>query len=361
MKDFKSALRNLCRKFFIDAFTGMALGLFCTLIAGTIVSQIAGWIGTESAAGRILGDLGAMAKTLMGAGIGIGIAYKLKSPPLVIFSASVAGFAGAFADKLILGKFVFAMGFCGNPIGAYIVSLAAVEIVNIYAGKTRFDILLIPLGTVLVSMGFVYVAWPFIKLVELFSVGIEAATTVAPFFMGIIIAVVMGVLLTMPTSSAAIWIAIALGNNSDSMLLAGGAAVVGCAAQMVGFGVMSYRENGFGGLIAQGLGTSMLQIPNIMKHPLILIPPVLTSAILGPVATCLFHLRCNASGGGMGTSGLVGVFGTVDASSGILSGFAMWTGIILLLFVLPALLTWVISFYLRKKGWIKEGDMKLPE
>ena len=188
---------------------------------------------------------------------------------------------------------------------------------------------------------------------------VEVSTGAVPFLMGIVIAVVMGVLLTMPTSSAAIWIALAAGNTSDTMLLAGGAAVVGCACQMVGFAVASYRENKVSGLIAQGLGTSMLQIPNIMRNPKTFIPPIVASAICGPMATCLFQLRCNASGGGMGTSGLVGVFGVIEASSGAIATWKMWLGIVLLMFVLPALISWGVSELLRKVGWIKDGDMKL--
>ena len=163
----------------------------------------------------------------------------------------------------------------------------------------------------------------------------------------------------MPTSSAAIWIAVAAGVESDAMLLAGGAAVVGCACQMVGFAVNSFKENGWGGLVAQGLGTSMLQIPNIMRHPKIFIPPIIVSAILGPMSTCVFKLRCNASGGGMGTSGLVGVFGTVQASGGVVKPWVLALGIILLMFVLPAALNLLITWFMRKKGWIKDGDMKL--
>lgn len=169
----------------------------------------------------------------------------------------------------------------------------------------------------------------------------------------------MGILLTLPTSSAAIWVAIALNNTSDAMLLAGGAAVVGCCCHMVGFAVMSFKENRWSGLISQGIGTSMLQIPNVMKNPRILIPPTLASAICGPLATCLFGLRCNASGGGMGTAGLVGLFGTIEASAGVVDTWLLVTGIVLLMFVLPAVLSWAFCLILRKAGWIKENDLKL--
>ena len=192
---------------------------------------------------------------------------------------------------------------------------------------------------------------------------IAVATEITPFLMGLLIAVIMGVLLTMPTSSAAIWVALATpvlalgpaGENYEAMLLAGGAATVGCACHMVGFAVASFRENGVGGLVAQGVGTSMLQIPNIMKKPVIMMPMIISSAICGPLSTCVFGLKCGASGGGMGTSGLVGIFELFNYTT----GWFGWVGILLLMVVLPAVLNLVISEFMRKKGWIKFGDMKL--
>ena len=237
--------------------------------------------------------------------------------------------------------------------------LLAIELTNLIAGKTKLDILIVPLSIMAVSILAGFVAIPAVWLISLISRFIEVATAAQPFIMGVVISVVMGILLTMPTSSAAIWIAVAAGVESDAMLLAGGAAVVGCACQMVGFAVNSFKENGWGGLVAQGLGTSMLQIPNIMRHPKIFIPPIIVSAILGPMSTCVFKLRCNASGGGMGTSGLVGVFGTVQASGGVVEPWVLALGIILLMFVLPAALNLLITWFMRKKGWIKDGDMKL--
>ena len=191
------------------------------------------------------------------------------------------------------------------------------------------------------------------------------ATQWSPFLMGIVIALVMGVLLTMPTSSAAIWVALATpvlsagGQNAEAMLLAGGAAVVGCACHMMGFAMMSYKENGISGFIAQGIGTSMLQIPNIMKNGKLLLPPMISSAILGPIATCIFKLRCDASGGGMGTSGLVGVIQTISASTDTVETWVLVIGVVLLLFVLPAVITWAVGLFFRKIGWIKEGDLAL--
>ena len=367
-KGVKGYLKTLPKRFFITAFSGMAQGLFVTLIAGTILAQIAGWIG-DNYVGNTLLYIANIAKSLMGAGIGVGIAHALGKNKLLLFSAAVAGMVGAWSGNLTVGSAPFtslALGAPGNPIGAYVVTMLVVEVVGLYAGKTKLDILLVPLGALMLSFAGVFVAYPFIWLVNQLGVLIASATSVTPFFMGIIIAVIMGVLLTMPTSSAAIWVAVASpvltgfaegSAEYNAMLLAGGAATVGCASQMIGFAFASYRENGWGGLVAQGLGTSMLQIPNIMKKPVIMLPMIISSAICGPLATCLFALKCGTAGGGMGTSGLVGVFDlfkyTQDAI-GII-------GIILLMFILPAVINIVISELFRKKGWIKFGVMKLPD
>ena len=365
---FKLYLKNLPKRYFITAFSGMAQGLFVTLIAGTILAMIAGWIG-DNYVGNTLLFIANIAKILMGAGIGVGISHALGKNKLLIFSAAVAGTVGAWADQLMIGGGGLAiitakMGVAlpGNPIGAYIVTMLTIEIVELYAGKTKLDIILIPIGTLLLSFVGVFVAYPFIWLVNQLGVLIALATKATPFVMGI--SVVMGIVLTMPTSSAAIWVAVAspvlTGGNAEqinAILLAGGAATVGCACHMIGFAVASYRENGFGGLIAQGLGTSMLQIPNIMKKPIIMLPMIISSAILGPLSTCLFMLKCGASGGGMGTSGLVGVFDLFKYTSGTLG----IVGIILLMIVLPAILNILISEFMRKKQWIKFGDMKLPD
>ncbi len=371
MAKFKDYLKTLPKRYFITAFSGMAQGLFVTLIAGTILSQIAGWIG-DNYIGKTLLYIANIAKSLMGAGIGVGIAYALGKNKLLIFSSAVAGLVGAFADKLIVGSAPFvsiALGAPGNPIGSYVVTMLVVEVVGLYAGKTKLDILIVPLGALFLSFGGVFVSYPFIWLINQLGTLIAVATEITPFFMGIIISVIMGILLTMPTSSAAIWISVASpvitgfadGKVSldiyNAMLLAGGAATVGCASHMVGFAVASYRENGFGGLIAQGLGTSMLQIPNIMKKPIIMLPMIISSAVLGPLSTCVFKLYCGSSGGGMGTSGLVGVIDLFNYTSGALGVI----GIILLMIILPAVINLFVSEFMRKKGWIKEGDLKLPE
>ena len=369
---FLTYLKELPKRYFITAFSGMAQGLFVTLIAGTILAMVAGWVG-DNFVGNTLLYIANIAKSLMGVGIGVGIAHALGKNKLLIFSAGVAGMVGAFADKLMpgaAGMVSLTFGAPGNPIGAYVVTMLVVELVSLYAGKTKLDIIFIPLGTMFISLAGIFVSFPFIWLVNQLGVLIALATKATPLFMGIIVSVVMGVVLTMPTSSAAIWVAVASpvitafskGEVSaeiyDAMLVAGGAATVGCACHMVGFAVASFRENGFGGLIAQGLGTSMLQIPNIMKKPVIMLPMIISSAILGPISTCVFTLKCGASGGGMGTSGLVGVF---DLFKFTTLDFWGVFGIIMLMFVLPAVLNIVISEFMRKKGWIKFGDMKLPD
>ncbi|MBQ7653133.1 MAG: PTS sugar transporter subunit IIC [Clostridia bacterium] len=376
----KTIVKKLAKRWFIDAFSGMAMGLFATLIAGTIIYQIGDWSG-NNAFGNTLKLIGNFAKTLMGAGIGVGIAHKLNAKPLVVFTAAVCGLLGAWAGELVSalvaggdysslldGKLaiVFKNGLPGNPIGSYVVALFAIEIAELYAGKTKFDIILIPLGMLLLTFGAIFIAWPFIQLVNLIAkvlvLAVNAGTGVK-ILTGILVAVVMGILLTMPTSSAAIWIAIATSataiENPEAFSIAGGAAVAGCAAHMVGFAVASFRENGFGGLISQGLGTSMLQIPNIMKKPVIMVPEIIASAIAGFVAV-LFDMRCNASGGGMGTSGLVGVFGVIDASTaaGVMA-YKYVLGIVLTMFVIPAFVCFFASEFMRKKGWIVLGDQKL--
>lgn len=377
-------------RYFIDAFTGMAQGLFCTLIAGTILGQIGTWItsaGTDAAlaVGGGVTAVANIAKMLMGAGIGIGIAHSLKAPKLVMFTAAVAGLVGAFGDAIVDG---FTGGFVsssvndvlsgiapaapGNPIGSYVVSVLAVELGRQVAGKTKVDIVVVPLVMFVICLFAVWAAWPFIQLVNLIGEGVALATAATPAVMGIVIAAVMGILLTLPTSSAAIWLAVAspvvaayaAGEVSfatyDAILLAGGAAMVGCSTHMVGFAVQSFRENKWGGLIAQGIGTSMLQIPNLMRHPQIMVPPIIASIIVGPLSTCVFGLRCNAVGGGMGTSGLVGIFGAIDASVEV--GLPEWKlalGIVFCCFVIPAVVCFAVSELMRKLGWIKYGDQSL--
>lgn len=369
-KGFVAVLKKLCKRYFIDAFTGMAQGLFCTLIAGTIIAQIASWFGNNTFA-VTLNYIASIAKMLMGAGIGVGIAHKLGAKPLVMFTAAATGMIGAWAGGLVQSlvngaPFAIGLGAPGNPIGAYVVSLITIEVAGLYAGKTRLDIVLVPLGMLLLCLAGIFAAYPFILLIDVFAKGIvlaiEAGAAVK-IIIGVFVAIVMGVLLTMPTSSAAIWIAIATSAtavaNPEAFGIAGGAAVAGCAAHMVGFAVATFRENKWSGLIAQGIGTSMLQIPNIMKKPLIMLPEIVASAVSGLVAV-LIGIRCNAAGGGMGTSGLVGVFGTIDAS--MAAGVDTWkivVGIILCLFVIPAAVSLFVSEILRYRNLIKPEDMQL--
>ena len=365
---FVEWLKTASKRYFIDAFSGMAQGLFCTLIAGTILAQIASWCGDNGFA-HFLAYLAKIAKTLMGAGIGIGIAHKLGAKPLVIFTAAVTGMVGAFAGNLVEvmchdAAWTFAFGAPGNPIGSYVVALITVELAGLYAGKTKLDIILVPLGMMAMCLFSVFMAWPLIKLIEYIGIAMALAIqagVAVKIIVGIFIAVVMGILLTMPTSSAAIWIAVAAAvpaEYEEALMIAGGAAVAGCSAHMIGFAVASFRENGVGGLVSQGIGTSMLQIPNIMKRPLIIVPEIVASAVCGLVAV-LMGLRCNAAGGGMGTSGLVGVFGAIDASKGIIPDWQITLGIILCMFVLPAAISLGVSELMRKTGAIKFGDQKL--
>ena len=386
---FKKKAKAFFKTYFIDAFSGMAQGLFCTLIIGTIIKTIGELIckaGTPTgyAVGNALRTMGVIAQFLMGAGVGIGIAKALKANNLVMFTAAIAGMVGSFSlifvngtdgkgivfwtEELAMQGFVNLPMKPGDPIGAYICTVLAVECGKKVSG-TKIDIILVPFVVSIVSLISIYFAWPFVTLVKLIGEGIAEATHIAPAPMGMIIAVVMGILLTMPTSSAAIWIALAapvLNNPANSpeiiyaMQLAGGAAVVGCSCQMIGFAVASYRENGFGGFIAQGIGTSMLQIPNIMRKPRIMIPEIVASLILGPISTCGFKLLCGWSGGGMGTSGFVGVIDTIAVSTaGGLDPAMMWCGVIFLLFVFPAIISFAVSEIMRHFGWIKFGDQKL--
>ena len=353
-----SAIKSFFQKYFIDAFTGMALGLFVTLIAGLIISQIGGWVNLPA-----LVAVGKLASVLMGAGIGVGIAYYLKAPTLVMLSCLVAGMLGAHSEALMAGTLFIPqeagpatfVALPGNPIGAYLTSVFAYRAGTWVAGKTKLDILLIPLMVCAVALAVcALLNPPVVAAVDAIGQGIQAATTLQPLLMGIVIAVVVGILLTMPTSSAAICIAIGLGG------VAGGAAVVGCAAHMIGFAVASFKDNGVSGVISQGLGTSMLQIPNVFKKPLILLPAVVASAIVGPIATVGFGLACTATGAGMGTAGLVGVFGVIEASQDVMSTTQLWTAIVLLMFVLPAIIAWIVAYMMRRVGWLVDGDMKLP-
>ena len=349
------------KRYFIDAMGAMAQGLFCTLLVGTILNTIGqqfhiGFlnativtIGTGD--GAVHYTIGGLCSAMVGPGMAVAIARALNAPPLVLFSLIPVGFATNY------------MGGAGGPLAVLFVAIVAAELGKAVSKETKIDILVTPIVTVLVGVGFAaLIAAPVGTAASAVGQAIMWATELQPFFMGIIVSVVIGVALTLPISSAAICAALGLTG------LAGGAAVAGCCAQMIGFAVMSFPENRWGGLAAQGLGTSMLQMGNIVRNPRVWIPPTLASAITGPVATCLFRLEMNGApvSSGMGTCGLVGQIGVYtgwvsDVASGAKAAITGmdWLGLVLISFVLPAVLTWLIAIPLRKWGWIKDGDLKL--
>ena len=349
------------KRYFIDAMGAMAQGLFCTLLVGTILNTIGQQFHIEflnavivtigKGDGAVHYTIGGLCSAMVGPGMAVAIAGALKAPPLVLFSLIPVGFATNY------------MGGAGGPLAVLCVAIVAAEVGKGVSKETKIDILVTPIVTVLVGVGFAaLIAAPVGTAASAVGQAIMWATELQPFFMGIIVSVVIGVALTLPISSAAICAALGLTG------LAGGAAVAGCCAQMVGFAVMSFRENRWGGLAAQGLGTSMLQMGNIVRNPRIWIPPTLAAAITGPVATCLFRLEMNGApvSSGMGTCGLVGQIGVYtgwvnDVASGAKAAVTGmdWLGLVLISFVLPAVLTWLIAIPLRKWGWIKDGDLKL--
>ena len=344
-------IKKQANKWFIVASGGMAFGLFATLIAGTIVNQIGKWIGNNTL-GSALQIAGLASQLLMGAGIGAGVANSLKAEKLVLFSAICAGFIGAQSLGLIRNGVLVSPG---DPVSAFLVSIIAVEIGQFLKGRTRLDIVVVPISAILAACFLAFtICPPIVKLFTALGNWIMLTTEINPVLMGVVMSVSVGLFLTMPTSSAAICVACGIGG------LAGGAAVVGGAAHMICFAVMSWKENRVSGLVAQGLGTSMLQIPNIFKNPRLLIPPVLASALCGPLAAALFKLHCSSTGSGMGTSGLVGLFTAISAS--LDAGLRMSTIIpaaILLFLALPVVFGLAGRLLLQKIGWIKDGDLKL--
>lgn len=350
-------MKKIMKEIFIDGLSGMASGLFATLIIGTIIVQIGNLI--PGAVGQYLIMMGKVASALTGAGIGVGVALRLKSSPLVIVSAATAGMTSAFASKIIAGTVLVdgVMQFAGpgEPLGAFIGAMICVYMGRLVSGKTKVDILITPFVCIVSGSAVGLLIGPTISsfMAWLGSL-INWGTEQAPFIMGIVVSVLMGIILTLPISSAAL--GIILGLNG----LAAGAATVGCCANMVGFAVASYRENKMNGLLAQGLGTSMLQIGNIVKKPVIWLPAIITSAVLGPVSTLVFKMTNNATGSGMGTAGLVGQINTYQdmVSQGAEPAMVL-VKILILQIVLPALLAFVISEFMRKKGIISTNDMKL--
>ncbi len=362
MEKFKAFLKRKdieisVRRYLIDALGAMAQGLFCSLLIGTIINTVGTQFGigflTETVAtvGGIEYTVGGLATAMSGPAMAIAIGYALKCPPLVLFSLATVGFAAN------------ALGGAGGPLAVLFVAIIAAEIGKAVSKETPVDILVTPLVTI--GVGVALSAWwaPALGSAAM-KVGnlIMWATDLQPFWMGIFVSVVVGIALTLPISSAAICAALSLTG------LAGGAAVAGCCAQMVGFAVMSFRDNKWGGLVSQGIGTSMLQMGNIVKNPRIWIAPILTSAITGPIATCVFKLKMDGPpvSSGMGTCGFVGQIGvytgwTSDIASGVMDAITAmdWAGLFLISFILPAILAPLINHFCRKAGWVKDGDMKL--
>ena len=341
--------------YFVDAMSAMALGLFASLLIGTIFATVEKWIPDGNIFNDfflLVSEIGNIAKSgnAIGAVIGIAIAYSLKAQPLLMFSAGAVGmFSHQYAMQFLLGESMKTV--TAGPAGAFFVVLITVEIGKLVSKATKVDIIVTPAVTLAVGALFTMLLCPVIAY-AVYWVGhfINVTTTILPFFMGIVISVVVGIILTLPISSAAICSMIGITG------IAGGAAVVGCCAQMVGFAVISFRENKWGGVVAQGLGTSMLQMGNIIKNPRIWIPATLASAITGPISTCLFKLECSGVSAGMGTCGLVGPIG-MFADMGFNSTSIV--GSLLLCIILPAALSLLFSEIMRKLGWIKEGDLKL--
>lgn len=350
-------VKQLLNRIFIDGLSGMAQGLFATLLVGTILEQAGNLIG--GSIGTYIIVIATLAKKITGAGIGIGVASKFKMPPLVTVSAAVAGMVGAYAKNIMAGTLlvdgVFTLAGVGEPLGAFVAAYLAVELGGLVSGKTKVDILVTPITTICVgSIVGLSIGVPIAAFMTSIGELINWGAVQQPFLAGIIVSVLMGIALTLPISSAAIGVSLNLSG------IAAGAAAVGCAANMIGFAVASYRENKVGGLVAQGLGTSMLQMPNIVRKPVIWLPAILTSAILGPVSTCILQMTNNATGSGMGTCGLVGqimAFQTMSAA-GMSSTSALFQ-IALMHIIAPAVIALLISEIMRKKGWIKAGDMKL--
>ena len=329
--------------YLIDALGAMAQGLFASLLIGTIIGTLGEQIGSQ-----IFTTIAGYAKSATGAALGVSIAYALKAPTLVLFSAATVGIAG---NEL------------GGPVGALVATIIAAELGKIVSKETPVDILVTPVVTFISGILAAQFVGPGVSaFMTAFGNLVKTATVMQPLFMGILVSALIGIALTLPISSAAICIMLSLDG------LAGGAATAGCCAQMVGFAVLSFCENKWGGLLAQGLGTSMLQMGNIVRNPRIWLPAILTSAITGPIATCIFKLQMNgaAVASGMGTCGLVGQIGVYtgwlnDIAAGTrtaITGFD-WLGLILISFILPGVLAWAFGLFFRKIGWIRENDLKL--
>ena len=351
-------LKKYAKKYFIDAMSAMALGLFASLLIGTIFGTIGTYLGpsyisneTVNIIGGFFSEMKTFAQGASGMAIGVAIAYSLKADPLVMFSCAAVGSLSYSLGANILLDNGNSITYTAGPAGAYVAAIVAVEIGMLVSKKTRVDILVTPTVTIIAGYALAKIICPAVAYV-MYYLGdfINTATEMQPFLMGIIISVVVGIILTLPISSAAICAMIGISG------IAGGAAVAGCCAQMIGFAVISFADNGWGGFFAQGLGTSMLQMSNIIKKPAIWIPPTLAAAVTGPVSTLVFKLECTGVSAGMGTCGLVGPLGVLSDMGG---GTDMWFGILIVCFVLPAILSYVFYFIMKKMKFIKNGDMKL--
>ncbi len=341
-------LSKLFHRYFIVALNGMALGLFCTLIIGLIIKQIA--INLSGPLSNFFIVVATISMALTGPVIGIGVAHALKAPKLVILASGVVGFLGAFGSNLgtkhLLEQGKLVISGSGDPLGAFISVVIAAEIGRLVSGKTKIDIIVTPFITIVIGAIVSYFTGPYlIKGMKILGTFIREATELQPFIMGII--------LTLPISSAALSIILGLSG------IAAGASTVGCAAQMIGFAVISFKANRWNGLFAQGLGTSMLQVPNIMRKPVIWIPPIVASAVLGPIATIVCRMENNPAGGGMGTSGLVGQLMTWQTMSSYTAHSVLLIEILLLHFILPAIISYGVYYYMEKKGFVKAEDYKL--
>ncbi|MBU3092636.1 PTS sugar transporter subunit IIC [Clostridium sp. CF011] len=339
MEKFKIVVKKGLKRYFLDALSAMALGLFASLIIGLILSQL-----SKIPALAFLEEFAeiiSVKSPVVGAAIGVAIAWGLKVTPLTMFSCAATGAFG----YMYMG---------GGPVGSFIAAVIGAELGNFVSGKTKIDIVIVPIVTIVTGSISGKFVGPYISVL-MTNIGavINSATTLMPIPMGIAVSTLMGLALTAPISSAAIAISLKMSG------LAAGAATVGCSAQMIGFAVSSYRENKISGLVSQGLGTSMLQVPNIIRRPQVWIPPTLAGAILGPLATTVLSMKNNSLGAGMGTSGLVGQFGTLAAMQGSQPTSVIVLKILLLHFIAPAVLTLLFSEIMRKKGWISQGDLKL--
>ena len=368
---FTNTVKQYAHRYFIKAMGAMALGLFASLLIGTIFDTVGTYANLP-----FLNTVATYAKSATGMAIGVAIANALGAHPLVMFSAAAVGAMSNAMGAVILDGRILTWAatakaeqgvfYSAGPAGAFFAVIVACEIGMLVSKKTKVDVLVTPVVTILVGFGASWLLCPLVSYVMYYlGVFIATATTLQPLLMGIVISVVVGIILTLPISSAAICAMIfsqaaidaaALSGTDEGLLLAGGAAAVGCCAQMVGFAVSSFRENKWGGIVSQGLGTSMLQMGNICKRPQIWIPPTLAAAIIGPISTMVFKLKCAGVAAGMGTCGMVGPIGVINSTE---KGPMLWIGLVLCCIVLPAVLSLLFSEIMRKLGWIKAGDMLL--